>query len=52
MNGIPNGSMASFKHLKVADRWAIIHFIESITENKSKDNIAKVADLRKLLNSN
>jgi mono/diheme cytochrome c family protein len=47
VNGIPNGSMASFKHLKVADRWAILHFIESITENKSKDDLAKVAEFAK-----
>jgi len=46
-NGIPNSSMASFKHLKLADRWAILHFIESITENKSKDDSAKVAEFAK-----
>ncbi len=46
-NGIPNSSMAAFKHLKVADRWAILHFIESITENKSKDDPAKVAEFAK-----
>lgn len=45
--GIPNSSMASFKHLKLDDRWAILHFIESITENKSKDDAAKVAEFAK-----
>ncbi len=46
-NGIPNTSMASFKHLKVADRWALVHFIESITQNKSKEDPAKVAEFAK-----
>lgn len=46
-NGIPGGSMASFKHLKVADRWAIVQFIELITENKSQDDAAKVAEFAK-----
>lgn len=46
-NGIPGGSMASFKHFKKADRWALIHFIDSITNNKSKDDPAKVAEFAK-----
>lgn len=46
-NGIPGGSMASFKHLKTYDRWSILHFIESITQNKSKDDAAKVAEFAK-----
>lgn len=46
-NGIPGGSMASFKHLKVQDRWAILHFIESVTSNKSKDEISEVAAFAK-----
>ncbi len=46
-NGIPNSSMAGFKQLKIADRWAVVHFIESITQNKSKEDAAKVAEFAK-----
>ncbi len=45
--GIPGTSMASFAHFKPADRWALVHFIESITQNKSKDDPAKVAEFAK-----
>lgn len=41
-NGIPGSSMASFGHLPVADRWALVQFIRSITENKVKDDPAKL----------
>ena len=50
INGIKGGSMASFQHLKSYDRWAILHFIESITQNKSKDDPAKVAEFAKTAN--
>lgn len=46
-NGIPGTSMASFKHLKVGDRWALAHFIESITQNKGNDDAGKVAEFAK-----
>ncbi|WP_413291871.1 c-type cytochrome [Bdellovibrio sp. HCB185ZH] len=46
-NGIPNSSMAAFGHFKAADRWAVVHFINSITNNKSKDDPAKVAEFGK-----
>lgn len=46
-NGIKGSSMASYKHFKPADRWAILHYIESITQNKSKDDPAKVAEFAK-----
>ena len=46
-NGIAGGSMASFKHFKASDRWAILQFIESITNNKSKEDAAKVAAFAK-----
>ena len=45
--GIPGSSMASFAHFKPADRWALIWYIDSITENKSKDDPAKVAEFAK-----
>jgi mono/diheme cytochrome c family protein len=46
-NGIPGTNMAGFGHLKLDDRWAILHFIESITTNKSKDEPSKVAEFAK-----
>lgn len=46
-NGIKGTSMAAYGHFKPADRWALVHFIESITENKSKDDPAKVAEFAK-----
>lgn len=46
-NGIKGGSMASYAHFKPADRWALVAFIESITQNKSKDDPAAVAEFAK-----
>lgn len=45
--GIPGSSMAAFGHLPVKDRWALVQFIRSITENKIKDDPAKVAAFAK-----
>ncbi|MFS4458688.1 c-type cytochrome [Bdellovibrio sp. HCB2-146] len=47
LNGIKGSSMASYAHFKPADRWAVIHYIDSITNNKSKDDPAKVAEFAK-----
>jgi mono/diheme cytochrome c family protein len=41
-DGIPGSSMASFAHLPVGDRWALVQFIRSITQNKVKDDAAKL----------
>jgi mono/diheme cytochrome c family protein len=41
-NGLPGTSMASFGHVPVADRWAVVQFIRSITKNKIKDDPAKL----------
>ena len=41
-NGIAGSSMASFAHLPAADRWSLTQFIRSITQNKIKDDPAKV----------
>ena len=46
-NGIPGTSMASYAHFKPADRWAITHFVEAITQNKGKDDPAQVAEFAK-----
>ncbi len=47
LNGIKGSSMASYAHFKPADRWALIAYIDSITQNKSKDDPAKVAEFAK-----
>ncbi len=39
-NGLPGTSMAPFGHLPVNERWAIVHYIRSITQNKVADNEA------------
>lgn len=45
--GIPGGSMASYAHFKPADRWALVHFVNSITQNKGSDDPAAVAEFAK-----
>jgi len=47
-NGIEGGSMASWKtQLKPQDRWALVQFINSITEAKVSEDPAKVAAFAK-----
>lgn len=46
-NGIPGTSMAPFGHLPVVDRWALVQFIHSITQNKVQDDPAKLAEFAK-----
>ena len=36
--GIEGTSMVSFKHLPKRDRWALVHYIRSITKNKVPDD--------------
>jgi mono/diheme cytochrome c family protein len=45
--GLAGSSMASYAHLKPIDRWALVHFIQSITQAKPKEDLAKVADFAK-----
>lgn len=40
--GLPGTSMAPFGHLPVKDRWAMVQYIRSITQNKEKDDAAKL----------
>jgi cytochrome c len=40
--GIAGGSMASYKHLAVSDRWALVNFINSITKAKVEEDPKKV----------
>ena len=42
-NGIPGSSMAPWKgSVSVGDRWALVHFVRSITKNKVPDDDAKL----------
>ncbi|MBX3016879.1 MAG: c-type cytochrome [Bdellovibrionaceae bacterium] len=45
--GIEGSSMASYAHFKPADRWALVQFIESITQDKQVDDPAKLAEFAK-----
>ena len=43
-NGIAGSQMASFKtQLKPFERWAVLHFVESLTKNKSNDKPEDIA---------
>lgn len=47
-NGIPGSSMAAFgASIKTADRWAVVQFINSITQNKSTETPEKIAEFAK-----
>ena len=35
--GISGTTMASFQYLKIEDRWALVHYIRSITKNKTPE---------------
>ena len=49
-NGIPGSSMASFKHLPAKDRWSLVQFVRSITQNKIQDDAAKLDAFAKTAN--
>ncbi|MFN8945880.1 MAG: c-type cytochrome, partial [Pseudobdellovibrionaceae bacterium] len=46
-NGIEGGSMASYAHMQPAERWALVHFIDSITQNKGNDTPEQIAAFAK-----
>jgi len=46
-NGIEGGSMVSFKHLPKLDRWALVHYIRSITNNKVDFNEEELENFAK-----
>ena len=48
-NGNPS-AMVSFAHLPVNDRWAVVHFMRSITNNKVEDDMSKLEAYAKSLN--
>ena len=41
--GVPNTSMASYSSLGPAERWGLVHFIRSITQNKVEDDPDELA---------
>lgn len=45
--GIEGTSMASFAHLSKVKRWALVHYVRSITENKVEDDKDKLAEFAK-----
>lgn len=46
-DGLAGTPMASFKHIPVVDRWAIVHFIRSISKNAKDDNAADLENFAK-----
>ncbi len=42
-NGIAGTPMQAYKHLPLIDRWALVHYVRSISENPGKDDDATVA---------
>lgn len=45
--GLEGTSMAAFAHLPKVDRWALVHWMQSITKDKQTDDPAKVAEFGK-----
>ena len=45
--GIEGTSMISYKHLPKVDRWALVHYIQSITKNKVTDDTKKLEEFGK-----
>lgn len=45
--GIAGSSMAAFPHIPAPERWALVQYIRSITQNKVKDDEAKVETFAK-----
>ncbi len=45
--GLAGTSMGAYKHMKPVDRWALVQFIDSITNAKVKEDATAVADFAK-----
>lgn len=41
-HGLQGTQMVAFGHLKAQDRWALVQFIHSVTQNKTADDAAKL----------
>ena len=46
-NGSEGTSMASFSHIPKKERWALVHFIRSLTQNKVQDQSSQVQEFAK-----
>ena len=46
-DGLPGTSMAPFGHLPLVDRWAVTHYVFSITKNKKNADPKKVEEFAK-----
>ena len=42
--GIEGTSMVSFSYLSKEDRWALVHYVRSITKDKPKDDLKKLEE--------
>lgn len=47
VQGIEGSSMVSFSYLSKIDRWALVHYIRSITKNKIEDNSRELEEFAK-----
>ena len=47
IEGIEGSSMVSFSYLSKLDRWALVHYVRSITKNKGEDDIEKLKEFVK-----
>ena len=47
INGIEGTSMVSFSYLSSLDRWALVHYVRSITNNEVKDDPEKLENFAK-----
>ena len=45
--GVEGSSMVSFKHLSKEDRWALVHYIQSITKHKVVDDAKTLEEFAK-----
>ncbi len=45
--GVAGSSMVSFQHLSKIDRWALVHYMRSITKNKVSDNMKELEEFAK-----
>lgn len=42
--GSPETSMAAFSHVPKLERWALVHFVRSLSKKRTKDNLEKLKD--------
>ena len=47
VEGIEGSSMVSFSYLSKIDRWALVHYVRSITKNKIEDDIQELEEFAK-----